>query len=90
MMFQTAYQANAPCGLNAFRRLGQVTLRTKLKNQVVAVARLIPKGRMYSGYASAEYVNGTGPSPGESNGVLMYVTPKKEKKLTNDTKEVQA
>jgi hypothetical protein len=54
MMFQTAYQANAPWGLNAFSRLGHVTLRTKLKNHVVAVASDIPRGRMYSGYASAE------------------------------------
>ncbi len=65
MIFQTAYQAKAPCGLNAFSKLGQVTLKTKLKNHVVAVASDIPRGRMYRGYASAEYVNGTGPSPGE-------------------------
>lgn len=70
-MFQPAYQLNAPCGLNACSSDGQVTDRIKLKNQVVAVASDIPIGRMYRGYASAEYVKGTGPSPGE------YTMPKR-------------
>ena len=63
-MFHPAYHEKAPVAVNAVWREGQVIERTKLKNQVVAVAKLIPKGRIYSGYASAEYVNGTGPSPG--------------------------
>lgn len=70
-MFHPAYQLNAPCGLNARSSDGQVTDSTKLKNQVVAVANDIPIGRIYRGYASAEYVKGTGPSPGE------YTIPKR-------------
>lgn len=48
-IFHAAYQENAPCALKALRREGQVTDRTKLKNQVVAVAKDIPRGRMYKG-----------------------------------------
>lgn len=61
----THYHPNAPCGLNARRRLGNVKETTKLNSQVVAVARDMPSSRMYRGYTSAEYVNGTGPSPEE-------------------------
>lgn len=64
-IFHPAYHANAPCAEKADFRLGQVTPSTKLKNHVVAVASAIPYERTYSGYASAEYVKGTGPSPGE-------------------------
>ena len=35
------------------------------KNQRTAVEKDMPTARTLSGYASAEYVNGTGPSPGE-------------------------
>jgi hypothetical protein len=45
IQFQPAYQPNAPCGLKAFRRDGHVILNTKLKNQVVAVARDMPRSR---------------------------------------------
>ena len=38
---------------------------THLNNQQTAVARDIPRSRIYNGNASAEYVKGTGPSPGE-------------------------
>ncbi|OAX35224.1 hypothetical protein K503DRAFT_648347, partial [Rhizopogon vinicolor AM-OR11-026] len=57
-----AYQPKAPCGLNARTSEGQVMDRTKFQNQSVAVAKDMPMSRMYSGNASAEYVNGTGPS----------------------------
>ena len=63
MIFQAAYHENAPCGLKARCRLGQVMLSVALKNHVVAVAKLIPRARTYSGKASAEYTNGIGPSP---------------------------
>ena len=53
MRHQVAYQANAPWGLKAVRREGQVKLRMKLKHQVVAVAKLIPTSRMCKGKASA-------------------------------------
>lgn len=36
-----------------------------LNNQQTEVANDIPKSRIYKGNASAEYVKGTGPSPGE-------------------------
>jgi hypothetical protein len=39
-------------------------LRVRDSHQVVAVAKDIPTSRMYRGNASAEYVNGTGPSTG--------------------------
>ena len=55
----------APRGVNASLNAGQVRDRMKLKPQQTAVANDIPMSRMYSGKASAEYVNGTGPSPGE-------------------------
>lgn len=45
-IFHPAYQPKAPCGLNACNSDGHVTLSTKLKNQVVAVASDIPMGRM--------------------------------------------
>ena len=51
---QVAYQAKAPCGLNAVRREGQVKERMKLKHQVVAVAKDIPTSRICKGNASAE------------------------------------
>lgn len=41
------------------------TIASTYKSQVTAVAKDMPTSRMYSGNASAEYVNGTGPSPGE-------------------------
>ena len=62
MTFHAAYQPKAPVGVNAFCNRGHVNANIKLKNQQVAVAQLIPKSRMYNGKASAEYVNGTGPS----------------------------
>lgn len=62
-MFQAAYHPNAPCDLNAFLRRGHVKANMKLKNQQVEVANPIPRSRMYKGNASAEYVNGIGPSP---------------------------
>ncbi|AOW28073.1 uncharacterized protein CAALFM_C300230CA [Candida albicans SC5314] len=62
MTFHAAYQPKAPVGVNAFCNRGHVNANIKLKNQQVAVAQLIPKSRMYNGNASAEYVNGTGPS----------------------------
>lgn len=70
-IFHAAYHPNAPCGLNALRILGHVIASTALKNHVVAVARLMPSVRIYSGYASALYVKGTGPSPG------LYTMPNK-------------
>jgi hypothetical protein len=56
-MFHAAYHPKAPWGVNAACMLGQVTESTKLKNQVVAVARDMPMLRTYSGYASAEYLS---------------------------------
>ena len=38
---------------------------THLNNQQIEVAHDIPRSRIYKGNASAEYVKGTGPSPGE-------------------------
>ena len=42
-----------------------LTMASTYKSQVTAVAKDMPTSRIYSGNASAEYVNGTGPSPGE-------------------------
>ena len=42
-----------------------LTMAFTYKSQVTAVAKDMPTSRMYSGKASAEYVNGIGPSPGE-------------------------
>ncbi|KAH3664021.1 hypothetical protein OGAPHI_004735 [Ogataea philodendri] len=64
-MFQAAYQPNAPCGLKARTKDGQVKDRMKLKNQHVAVANDIVTSRTYNAAHSAEYVNGTGPSDAE-------------------------
>jgi hypothetical protein len=52
--FQQAYHAKAPWGRKALTKAGHVRLRMKLKPQQVAVAKLIPMSRMYSGKASAE------------------------------------
>jgi hypothetical protein len=49
-----AYHAKAPVGPNPANKLNQVMLNIQLQNQVVAVAKLIPIVRIYSGYASAE------------------------------------
>lgn len=62
---QAAYHMKAPSGVKASLSAGQVKARMKLNPHVVAVAKDIPTSRMYNGKASAEYVNGTGPSPGE-------------------------
>jgi hypothetical protein len=72
-IFQAAYHPKAPCVVNAFSIANQVIARMKLNPQVVAVAKLMPMSRMYSGYASAEYVNGTGPSPGEYTIAKRYI-----------------
>lgn len=53
MMFHDAYHENAPCAVHACTMAGQVREITELKNQVVAVAKDMPIGRMYKGYASA-------------------------------------
>jgi hypothetical protein len=67
--FQAPYHAKPPAVVKRDDKDGHVIARIKLKNHVVAVARDMPYDLTYSGYASAEYVNGTGPSPGE------YTTP---------------
>ena len=64
-MFHAAYQPKAPCGWKAPRSRGNVIETTKLKNQVVAVAKDMPISRTYRGNASAEYYRkkkGTGVS----------------------------
>jgi hypothetical protein len=44
---------------------GKVRERTAAQNRQVATAQDIPTSRWERGKTSAEYVNGTGPSPGE-------------------------
>lgn len=71
--FHAAYHPNAPCGLNARTSGGHVKLSKKLNPQHVAVAKLMPTSLIYSGNASAEYVNGTGPSPGEYTAIKVKI-----------------
>jgi hypothetical protein len=46
----------------------------KWKAHVVAVANDIPTSRSGSGHASAEYVKGTGPSPGLEKTMTRSIT----------------
>ena len=54
-----------PCGFNALSMSGNVRDSTAAQKLLVATAQLIPTSRCERGKTSAEYVKGTGPSPGE-------------------------
>lgn len=65
IMFNAAKKPNAPVEPKASRIFGNVKPKTPAQKRHVATAHPIPTSLCESGKTSAEYVNGTGPSPGE-------------------------
>lgn len=59
-----AYKPNAPTVPRRASKKGKLILNTEAQNRHVATAKPMPISRCDKGNTSAEYVKGTGPSPG--------------------------